>query len=50
MKKEKVHVHKLAQQHNCSYEWIYQKYSGYIDKKGMIDLNYINNGEKTQKV
>lgn len=35
-KEEKVHIHKVVQMHNCTYDWVYQKFGIYIDENRMI--------------
>jgi len=37
----KIHIHKVAQLHKCSYEKIYKRYGKHIDHKKMISLSIL---------
>lgn len=39
---EKIHIHKVAQMQNCSYDKIYSKYGRFIDENKMIPTSVIN--------
>lgn len=41
-KEEKVHIHKVVQMHNCTYDHVRLKYSHCIDDKGIIPYSAIN--------
>ena len=34
-----IHIHKLVQMYNLTYEKAYKKYGHLIDEKGMVDRN-----------
>lgn len=39
--KEKIHIHKVVQMQNCTYERARQKYEGCFDEKGMIETRLL---------